>query len=75
MKLTHLRTISLAVAAVTVACSLAACSSEQLYGAGQAWKQQECSKIADAAERGHCMGSMSRSFDDYQRESAAAKGR
>ena len=51
---------------------LPACSMRQVYDAGQAWQQQECSRIADLPERKRCMASLS--YDDYQRQAAAAKG-
>ncbi len=53
---------------------LQACSTQQAYGAGQAWQRQACNKIDDAQERARCMASASRSYEDYQRESGAARG-
>lgn len=53
---------------------LPACSSQQLYGTGQAWQRQECNKIIDAQERGRCLASASTSYDEYRRQSEAAKG-
>ncbi len=53
---------------------LPACSSQALYGTGQAWQRQECNKIIDAQERGRCMASASTSYDEYKRQADAAKG-
>jgi hypothetical protein len=53
--------------------SLLGCSSQQLYGAGQAWQQQECSKIMDSQERGRCMASANTSYEEYKRQTEAAK--
>jgi hypothetical protein len=53
----------------------AGCSSQQLYGGGHAWQQQECSKLMDAQERNRCMASAKRSYDEYKREADAAKGK
>lgn len=50
------------------------CSSQQLYSTGQAWQRNECQRIIDTQERSRCMQSTARSFDDYQKEVAAAKG-
>lgn len=50
------------------------CSSQQLYGVGQAWQRNECQRIADAQERSRCLQSTAKSYDDYQKEAAAAKG-
>ena len=47
---------------------LTACSPQQLYGGGQAWQKNECSKLADAAERKRCMDSTQKSFEDYRAE-------
>jgi hypothetical protein len=52
---------------------LQACSSQQAYGAGQAWQRQECNKINDTQDRARCMASASTSYDDYKRQSEAAK--
>ncbi len=53
---------------------LVGCSSQQLYSSGQSWQRQECHKLPDVAERNRCMASASTSFDDYQRQAAAARG-
>lgn len=53
--------------------ALGGCSSQELYGTGQGWQRNECRKLPDVQERERCMASTSRSFDDYQRESAAAR--
>jgi len=52
----------------------AACSSAQLYGAGQAWQKAECNKIDDREERGRCMANANQPLDRYQRERDAAQG-
>ena len=51
-----------------------ACTSQQLYGSGQAWQRQECNKINDSQQRAKCMESAAKSHDEYQKEAAAAKG-
>jgi hypothetical protein len=64
-----------AAVAVTVMATawLHGCSSQQVYGAGQAWQRQECNKIIDARERERCMKSASTSYDEYKRQAEAAK--
>jgi hypothetical protein len=52
---------------------LAACSTEQVYGAGQAWQKAECSRIIDAQERSRCMASTNTSYEDYKRQQEAAR--
>ena len=54
--------------------ALSGCSSQEVYGAGQAWQRQECSKIMDTQDRSRCMASASRSYDEFKREAEAAKG-
>jgi hypothetical protein len=56
-----------------LALALHGCSSQQAYGAGQAWQRQECSRINDAQERNRCMASASTSYDDYKRQAEAAR--
>lgn len=60
-------------AAAALASLAAGCSTQQAYGAGQAWQRQECSKINDAQERSRCMASASTSYDDYKRQADGAK--
>ena len=69
MRLSPLLLIVLAAAA-----GLPACSSQQLYGVGQEWQKNECNKIIDMPERNRCMGSTKTSYEDYKRQSEAAKG-
>ena len=52
---------------------LSSCSSQQVYGMGQAWQRNECYKIVDAQEHGRCMASTSMSYDEYKRRIDAAK--
>lgn len=53
----------------------AGCSSQQFYAGGQAWRRNECQRIPDFQERKRCMDSAALSFEDYQRQSAAAGAR
>jgi hypothetical protein len=64
-----------ATVAVTVLATawLHGCSSQQVYGAGQAWQRLECNKIIDTQERDRCMKSASTSYDEYKRQAEAAK--
>jgi len=55
------------------AAGLAACTAQQWYGAGQGWQRLECNKIADTAERNRCMASAATSYDEYRRQSEAAR--
>lgn len=61
-----------AVIALTVPAS--GCSAQQWYGAGQAWQKNECNRIADPQERNRCMSSTQTSYEDYKRQSEAARG-
>ena len=64
---------SLSLAALLSVSHLLGCSSQQLYGAGQAWQQQACSKIIDPQERSRCMASADTSYEEYKRQTDAAK--
>lgn len=68
----NLRTFLLSVVLLSAPC-LSSCSSQQVYGAGQAWQRNECYKIVDAQEHGRCMASTSMSYDEYKRRTEAAK--
>lgn len=52
---------------------LSACSSQQLYGAGQSMQRNECNKLTDMQERQRCMAAASLPQDRYERESEAAR--
>jgi hypothetical protein len=66
------RTPAFALASLTLALTLSACSSQQLYGVGQAWQRNECFKITDQQERSRCLSSSSTSYEQYKREARAA---
>lgn len=67
-----MRTI-LVVLAPIVPLLFAGCSTQQAYDMGQAWKRNECFRINDTQERNRCMASTSTSYEEYQRESKAAR--
>jgi hypothetical protein len=60
---------TLRIAVLCLAGLIHACSTQQLYGAGQAWQRQECNKIQDVQERNRCMASTQTSYEDYKRQS------
>jgi len=70
-----MRTTPLLLVVGALAAGLAACSSQQLYSAGQAWQRTECHKLNDAQDRNRCLASSATSYEQYQRESKAATSR
>ena len=68
----NLRTLLLNAVLLSASC-LSSCSSQQMYGMGQAWQRNECYRIVDAQEHGRCMASTSMSYDEYKRRIEAAK--
>jgi hypothetical protein len=68
----NLRTLFVNVLLLSAPC-LSSCSSQQVYGMGQAWRRNECYKIVDAQEHGRCMASTSMSYDEYKRRIEAGK--
>jgi hypothetical protein len=54
------------------ATALPACSSQQWYGAGQAWQRNECFKLSDAQERSRCLARASVDRDRYERDARRA---
>ena len=61
------------IALLSAVC-LSSCSSQQFYGVGQGWQKNECNRIIDTQERNRCMNSTRTSYEDYKRQSEAAKG-
>lgn len=64
----------LTFAALAALVQLMACSTQQAYGAGQAWQRSECNKINDAQERNQCLTRTDTSYEAYKRQEKAAKG-
>jgi len=58
---------------VLAALSLSACTHEQLYGTGQAWQRNQCTRIPDKAEFDRCMAAASTSYDSYKKQTESAK--
>ena len=58
---------------VAAAALLGGCSSQQLLATAHAWHKQECKRIADGQERGRCLATTQTSYDEYKRDSEAAK--
>jgi hypothetical protein len=63
-----------AVLASTALLSLlaAGCTASQLYGAGQQWQRTECRRLPPS-EQERCLQSTAMSFEEYQRQAAAAR--
>ena len=47
---------------------LAGCSARQTYQFATGWRQNECQKILEDAERARCMKEASKDYDTYSRE-------
>lgn len=61
------------IAAIAVlTCVLAGCSSRQVYDSAAGWRQNECDRIVDAAERSRCLDTANLEYERYQRERGKA---
>jgi len=61
------------IAAIAVlTCVLASCSSRQVYDSAAGWRQNECDRIVDAAERSRCLDTANLEYERYQRERGKA---
>lgn len=65
--------LRISLAAPVLALSLAACTSEQVYNAGQGWRQSQCNKNLDKAEYDRCMGQANTPYGTYKRETQPDK--
>ena len=65
---------SLVISALTASFCVAmtGCTSQQWYAAGQQWQAQECRRLP-SSEVDRCMKSNAMSYEEYQREAAAAR--
>jgi hypothetical protein len=59
----------LLLASLYLLLNLAACSSQQVYGIGQAWQRNACFKIDDAQERSRCLETAGCPYDQYKFQS------
>lgn len=68
------RSLALVAALAATGAFMTACSSRQLYGAGQAWQQNECRRLP-APQQQRCLSSNAMTFEEYQKQTGAAKDR
>lgn len=47
---------------------MSACSSEQVYNTGQAWRRNECFKLQDSEARARCLKQADQPYDAYKNE-------
>ena len=46
---------------------LAGCTGRQIYDSATGWRQNECQKILESAERARCMESANKDYDSYKK--------
>jgi hypothetical protein len=71
----HAKLSASLVPLVSLLVATAGCSTQQLYASGQAWQRNECQRIQDFQERKRCSDSSAVSYEEYQKQAAAAKSR
>jgi hypothetical protein len=54
-----------------IALALCACTTQQWYGAGQAWRHGECQREANEADYRRCVASANVRYETYVREREA----
>ncbi|MFZ5875691.1 MAG: hypothetical protein ACOYXU_04690 [Nitrospirota bacterium] len=52
--------------AVVLLLLVSACSSRQLYDAGEGWRRHECNRLLDYDERARCMETATMPYDTYR---------
>ena len=52
---------------------LPGCTAERAYGSGQAWQQNQCSRLPDKAEADRCMSKANTSYESYKRQTESEK--
>ena len=58
-----------ALSAVVAMSSLSACTTEQMYGSGQAWQRNQCSRMPDKADADRCAAQAGTTYETYKRQS------
>jgi hypothetical protein len=56
----------LPILAWTVA--VAGCGGRQIYQSAAGWRQNECQKILEGAERARCLDAANKDYDTYSKE-------
>ena len=51
---------------------LSGCSARQLYQSAAGWRQNECQKIMETAERARCKAQANKDYDTYKKEKDAS---
>lgn len=51
---------------------LIACSGRQVYESAAGWRQNECQKILESADRARCMETATKDYDAYSRQKDAS---
>lgn len=46
---------------------VAGCSGRQIYDSAAGWRQNECQKILESAERARCMENANKDYDSYKK--------
>lgn len=64
----RLRGSMLAAALAVVSAITSGCSTQQLYGTGQAWQRNECQRSVDQDERERCLKNANTSYESYQKQ-------
>ena len=47
------------------------CSGREIYQSGLGWRQNECQKMLESAERARCLETANTDYDSYNRERTA----
>lgn len=53
--------------------ALSGCSGRQLYDGASGWRENECNRIVDVAERERCLETARLDYERYRRERDAAR--
>jgi hypothetical protein len=64
----RLSRVVLALSATFVVAAFSACTAEQLYGSGQAWQRNQCSRMPDKADADRCAAGTNTTYDTYKRQ-------
>ncbi len=52
---------------LTLTLLLAGCTGRQIYDSAAGWRQNECRKILESAERARCMETANKDYDSYKK--------
>jgi len=61
------------IASAALGLSVAGCTGQQAYSAGQTWQRNACNRLIEQTERERCLSNTNMTYEDYRRQVEAKR--